>query len=71
MKFCLVDKILSAAKDWHLPICVIVFLTGSVLQWFHHLDANYVGFAGVVLGAVTGHSFSPAGKPDTETVQGQ
>lgn len=69
MKFSFIDKILSAAKDWHLPICVVVFLTGSVLQWFSHLDANYVAFTGVVLAAITGHSFSPAGKPDTENGQ--
>lgn len=70
MKFSLIDRVLSAAKDWHLPICVGVFAVGSVLQWFHHLDASYVAFTATVLGAITGHSFSPAGAPDsTENVQ--
>jgi hypothetical protein len=54
------DKILSAAKDYHLPIAVFVFIVGSVMQWFHHLDAAYVAYTATVLGAVTGHAFSPA-----------
>ena len=63
MKFSLIDKWLSAAKDWHLPICVGVFGIGSVMQWFHHLDSSFVAFTGVVLGAVCGHAFSPAQNP--------
>jgi len=60
MKFDSLDKYLSAAKDWHLPISVFVFLVGSVLQYLHHLDTTFVGFTATVLGAITGHSFSPA-----------
>jgi len=59
------DKILSDAKDYHLPICVFMFITGSVMQLFHHLDMSYVAYTGTILGAITGHSFSPAAKdPD-------
>ena len=61
MKF---DQILSNMKDYHLPICLGMFGAGSVLQWFGHLDPTFVGFTATVLGAITGHSFSPAGKPD-------
>jgi hypothetical protein len=72
MQFAPIDKVLSAAKDWHLPIFVGVFGVGSVLQWFHHLDPTYVAFVATVLGAITGHAYSPAGKPDsTENGQGQ
>jgi len=60
MKFDFVDKVLSAAKDWHIASCLFVFLIGSVLQWFHRLDPTFVMFAGTVLGAITGHAFSPA-----------
>jgi hypothetical protein len=66
----MIDKFLSQFKDYHLPICVFVFITGSVMHWFHHLDASFVAFTGTVLGAITGHSFSPAGKPDN-TENGQ
>jgi hypothetical protein len=58
------DKILSAAKDYHLPISIFIFIVGAVLQWFHHLDASFVAYTATVLGAITGHSFSPAGRPD-------
>lgn len=64
MKFNMFDKILSAMKDYHLPICVLMFLVGAVLSWFHHLDMAFVAYTGTILGAVTGHSFSPAGRPD-------
>lgn len=64
MKFGTADKWLSAAKDWHLPISVFMFVTGTVLQWFHKLDMAYVAYAGTILGAITGHAFSPAGKQD-------
>ena len=60
MKFELLDKWISAAKDWHIAGCLFIFVGGSVLQWFHHLDADYVGFAGVCLAAITGHAYSPA-----------
>ena len=58
------DKLLSDCKDYHLPISIFVFIVGSVIHWLHGIDASYVAFTTVVLGAITGHSFSPAGKPD-------
>jgi hypothetical protein len=56
------DKILSNFKDYHLPICIVMFCVGSVMQWFHHLDMAYVAYTGTILGAITGHAFSPASK---------
>lgn len=63
------DKVLSAMKDYHLPASIFVFIVGSVLQWFHHLDSTFVAYAATVLGAITGHAFSPAqnDKKDDET----
>lgn len=58
------DKILSNFKDYHLPICIFMFIVGSVMTWFHRLDLSYVAYTGTILGAITGHSFSPAGQPD-------
>ena len=58
------DKIMSAAKDYHLPIAVFCFVVGSVMSWFHHLDMAFVAYTGTILGAITGHAFSPAGKQD-------
>jgi len=61
------DKILSNMKDYHLPICVFMFVVGSLMKWFNHLDMAYVAYAGTILGAITGHSFSPAQKDHDET----
>jgi hypothetical protein len=58
------DKILTNMKDYHIPVCVGVFLLGSMLQWFHHMDPSFVAYTGTVLAAITGHAFSGAGKPD-------
>jgi hypothetical protein len=59
------DKILSDMKDYHLPVSIFMFIIGTVMQWFHKLDMAYVAYAGTILGAITGHAFSPAQKaPD-------
>lgn len=60
------DKVLTNVKDYHLPITVSVFGVGSVLQWFHHMDPTFVAFTATVLGAITGHAFSPARKDDDQ-----
>jgi hypothetical protein len=56
----LIDKALSNMKDYHLPMAGGMFLIGTVMQWFHKLDMAYVAYAGTILGAITGHAFSPA-----------
>lgn len=61
------DKLLTNCKDYHIPITVFVFITGSVMKWYGHLDMAYVAFVGTVLGAITGHAFSPAHKDDPPT----
>ncbi len=53
------DKILTNCKDYHLPAALLIFASGCVLQWFHHLDGTFVAFTTAVLGAITGHAFSP------------
>lgn len=60
MNFSLVDKILSAVKDYHLPIFVGMFTVGSVLQYLHHLDMAFVAFTSTVIAGITGHAYSPA-----------
>ena len=62
MRSDLFDKILSNFKDYHLPAFILMFCAGSILQWFHHLDMVYVAYTGSILGAITGHAFSPAQK---------
>lgn len=64
MKFDTFDGWLSAAKDWHLPICTSVWALGAIMQWFRHLDPTFVAFTGTVLAAITGHAFSPARRDD-------
>jgi hypothetical protein len=56
------DKLLSRCKDYHVPAYLGVFGIGTILQWFGHLDLSFVAFTGTVLGALTGHAFSPAAK---------
>jgi hypothetical protein len=56
------DKILSQMKDYHIPVCALMFLVGSGMSWFHHLDMAFVAYTGTILGAITGHAFSPAQK---------
>jgi len=56
------DKILSNVKDYHLPICLFMFIVGSVMKWFNHLDMAYVAYAGTIIGGITGHAFSGAAK---------
>jgi len=68
MKFYIIDKWLSAAKDYHLPIFVGMFGVGVVLQWFQHLDMAFVAFTGTVIGGITGHAFSPAQAAPDPTV---
>ena len=65
------DKFLTNIKDYHLPICMGVFGIGTTLQVFHHLDMSFVAFTGTVLGAITGHAFSPAAsQPDPAPASG-
>jgi hypothetical protein len=65
----IIDKLLSDCKDYHMPACIVIFFSGTVLQWYHHMDTTFVTFVGVVLAAITGHAFSPAQKdpPPSET----
>ena len=56
------DKVLSAAKDYHLPALLGMFSVGAGLAWFHRLDMAFVSYAAVIVGGITGHAFSPAQK---------
>lgn len=61
-----IDKILTDCKDYHLPIASCIFVVGAILQWFKHMDPTFVAFTATVLGAITGHAFSPARKDDQQ-----
>jgi hypothetical protein len=62
MSFDSFDKVLTNFKDYHLPIFLVMFLIGAVLQWYHHLDMGFVAFTATVIGGITGHAYSPAQK---------
>ena len=64
-----IDRILSNVKDYHLPICVLVFVMGWLLQWFGKMDSTFVAFTGTVLGCLVGHAFSSAWKGDDQDSQ--
>lgn len=36
--------------------CVLFFVGGNVLHWFHRLDSTYITFMTVLMGFVIGHS---------------
>lgn len=57
------NKLFKWAQGRTTGFCIAFFLTGTLLQVFHRLDASYVSFMAVLLGAVIGHSI----KEDTLT----
>lgn len=57
INFSTIDKWLTDMKDWHVPFAGFVFVTGSVLQRFHHLDATFVAFSTTVLSFLGGHAW--------------
>lgn len=61
------DKILSNMKDYHLPALLAMFGAGAFMTWFHHLDATFVGYTSIIVGAITGHAiWSPGQKGDSD-----
>lgn len=52
-----IDSLLTDMKDYHLPFAGFVFVIGSVLQRFHHLDATFVAFSTTVLSFLGGHAW--------------
>ena len=68
MKFLILDKWMSAAKDYHLPIMVLMFIAGIPVAWFGHLDMAFVAFTGTIVSGITGHAFSKAWQKDDSDV---
>ncbi len=62
------DKTLSNLKDYHLPIMILMFIAGIPVAWFGHLDMAFVAFTGTIVGAITGHAFSPAQKDHSDDI---
>jgi len=54
------DKILTDISDYHVAVGVLVFITGAVFQWFHHLDPGFTAFCGTILGFLFGHGWIQA-----------
>lgn len=50
-------------ENGHLPIGFFVFLTGTALQWFHHLDGTYIAFSSTVLGFLAHHEYMQPDAP--------
>jgi hypothetical protein len=63
------DKILTDISDYHVAISFLIFITGSVFQWFHKLDPGFTGFCGTILGFLFGHGWiqSKNGHDDSTT----
>ena len=51
------DKLLTDANDYHIPFAGAVFLLGSVMQWFHRLDASYITFTSTILTFIGTHAY--------------
>jgi hypothetical protein len=64
-----IDRLLSDANDYHIPFAGVVFLLGSVMQWFHRLDASYIAFTSTVLTFIGTHAWmkSKNGGDDSQT----
>jgi len=62
------SEILSKiTSDGHIPCGLFVFVVGSVIHWFHGLDASYVSFTTTVLGFLGAHAYVQSkypGPPD-------
>lgn len=52
----LLKKLLALVNDSHVAFALVIFGTGSTMQWFHRLDPNYIAFCGTVIGFVLGHA---------------
>ena len=60
------DKLFEAmTSDGHIPCGLVVFMVGSVMHWFHPLDAVYVSFSTTVLSFLGIHAWSQAKYPGT------
>lgn len=50
------DKVLTNFKDYHIPIALIIFITGTVVHIVHGLTADYVAFTSTILGFLGAHA---------------
>jgi len=50
-------KMLMWCQGRHTLFAVFFAASGTVLEWFHRLDLNYVALIGAVQGFVFAHSF--------------
>lgn len=54
------DLFLTNFKDYHIPVALFVFIVGSLIHWFHRLDAAFITFTSTVLTFLGTHAiFSP------------
>jgi len=52
------DSVISRiTSDGHVPVAIMIFVVGAVLQWFHHLDGSFVAFTTTVLTFLGGHAW--------------
>ena len=50
------NKLFHWCQGRSTTFCAMFFITGTGLHLLHRLDATYISFMGVLLGAVIGHS---------------
>lgn len=65
-------KLIQWAQGRHTLFAVFFALFGSVLQWFHRLDMNYIALIGAVQAFVFAHSCKEdyfANKQDSQDPQ--
>jgi hypothetical protein len=49
-------KMMDWAQGRHTAFAAYFAIVGSVFQWFHHLDSNYIALIAAVQGLVLAHS---------------
>jgi len=50
------QKLLQWLKDKHVTFAIFFTIYGSVLEWFHRLDLNYIALITAVQGFLFAHS---------------
>lgn len=51
------SSIINAFKDMHIPLGIGVFAIGTMLAWYGHMSADYVGFTSTVFAFLGAHHY--------------
>jgi hypothetical protein len=58
------EKLFAKLDKAHMFLGLLVFMSGTVANYFHRLDADYVAFTTTVLGYLGAHLYIKQGGSD-------